>query len=157
MSTFYSRISRTRLDKKKSINVSTCWLAINKRAKRDASEIRLRATACNGVQKEYCSKGRGRKRQPKEFNINIVHAQTHGVDPAALPRRTRLLPSRGPLSSSEKTRPPPLRPSTSHHYQQPYHWDPRITFTESRPSPPPLLTGSNRHRHHRVDRHRGEN
>lgn len=37
-----------------------------------------------------------------------------------------------------------------HHYKQLCHWDPRITFTESRPSPPPLLTGSDRHRHHRA-------
>lgn len=83
---------------------------------------------------------RGEKRQPKEFNINIVHAQTHGVDPpAALPSRTRLLPSRGPLSSSEKTR-PPLPATVSL----------RSSYHLHRPSPPPLLTGSDRHRHHRA-------
>lgn len=91
----------------------------------------------------------GGKRQPKEFNINIVHAQIHGMDPAALPSGTYLLPSRGPLSSSEKTR-PPLRSSATTTTQQPCHWDPRITFTESRPSPSPPLTGSDRHRHHRA-------
>lgn len=82
----------------------------------------------------------GRKeRQPKEFNINIVHAQTHGVDPAVLPSRTRLLPSRGSLSSSEKTR-PPLPATVSL----------RSSYHLHRPSPPPLLTGSDRHRHHRA-------
>lgn len=59
--------------------------------------------------------------------------------PAALPSRTRLLPSRGPLSSSEKTR-PPLPATVSL----------RSSYHLHRPSPPPLLTGSDRHRHHRA-------
>lgn len=91
--------------------------------------------------------GERKETAEKEFNINIVHAQIHGVDPAALPsisyHRVAL------FSSSEKTR-SPLRSSTATTTQQPYHWDSRITFTESRPSPPPPLTGSDRHRHHRA-------
>ncbi|EFN67692.1 hypothetical protein EAG_03255 [Camponotus floridanus] len=59
--------------------------------------------------------------------------------PAALPSRTRLLPSREPLSSSEKTRPP--LPATM---------SLRSSYHLHRPSPPPLLTGSDRHRHHRA-------
>lgn len=88
---------------------------------------------------------------PKEFNINIVHAQT-----AWIPQ-----PSLGDASPTttwspfprEKTRPPP-RPSppplpNNHVIGIPV----LVSPSPGRPPPPspspPLLTGSDRHRHHR--------
>lgn len=129
--------------------MSICWLAINKRAERDASEIRLQAIPCIGVRKEYCSRRVGRK----ETAERIQHKYCPRPNPWRGSPRSLARQNTSPTiawTSFLKREDSSTTTINRHHYQQPCHWDPRITFTESWPSPPPRLTGSDRHRHHRT-------